>query len=340
MAMKSEPRIRAALPDGLTPDKLREMYSKMVLTRLCDDRAFALNRQGKIPFAATCQGHEAVQVGAAYALRRGTDWLVPYYRDTCLALASGVTAKEQLMCLFARKADIFSSGRQFPNHYSVPDRNIASISSIIAAHVTHGVGMALAFQMRKEPAVVLITFGEGSTSEGEWHEALNFASVHKVPCVFLCENNEYAISVPQKMQMAIQNVADRAAGYGMPGVICDGTDPVVTYSCVHEAIERARRGDGPTLVEAKCYRAMSHTSDDNQLTYRTPEEIEAVKARDPIPKFESWLKDRGLADDAFFEQTRAAAQKEVDEATDWAEAQPPPTEADLYTHVYASGPLS
>ena len=338
--MKSEPRIRAALPDGLTPDKLREMYSKMVLTRLCDDRAFALNRQGKIPFAATCQGHEAVQVGAAFALRQGTDWLVPYYRDTCLALSFGVTAKEQLMCLFARREDIFSCGRQFPNHYSVPDRHIASISSIIAAHVTHGVGMALAFKMRKEPAVVLITFGEGATSEGEWHEAMNFASVHHVPCVFLCENNEYAISVPQRLQMAIQNVADRAAGYGIPGVICDGTDPVVTYSVVREAIERARRGDGPTLVEAKCYRAMSHTSDDNQLAYRTSEEIEAVKARDPIPKFEAWLKDRGIADDAFFAQARKDAAQEVDEATDWAEAQAPPSEADLYTYVYASGPLS
>jgi 2-oxoisovalerate dehydrogenase E1 component alpha subunit len=169
---------------------------------------------------------------------------------------------------------------------------------------------------------------------------MNFASVHHVPCVFLCENNEYAISVPQRLQMAIQNVADRAAGYGIPGVICDGTDPVVTYSVVREAIERARRGDGPTLVEAKCYRAMSHTSDDNQLTYRTSEEIEAVKARDPIPKFEAWLKDRGIADDAFFAQARKDAAQEVDEATDWAEAQAPPSEADLYTYVYASGPLS
>ena len=338
--MKSEPRIRAALPDGLTAEKLREMYSKIVLTRLCDDRAFALNRQGKIPFAATCQGHEAVQAGAAFALRAGTDWLVPYYRDTCMALSFGVTAKEQLMCLFARKNDIFSSGRQFPNHYSVPDRHILSISSIIAAHVTHGVGMALAFKMRNEPAVVLISFGEGATSEGEWHEAMNFAAIHRVPCVFLCENNEYAISVPQRLQMAIQNVADRAAAYGMPGVICDGTDPVVTYSAVREAVERARRGDGPSLIEAKCYRAMSHTSDDNQLTYRTPEEIEAVKTRDPIPKFEAWLQDRGFADEAFFAQTRKDAAKEVDEATDYAEAQAPPTEADLHTHVYKSGPLS
>jgi 2-oxoisovalerate dehydrogenase E1 component alpha subunit len=338
--VKSESKVRASLPEGLTSETLREMYYRMVLTRLCDDRAFALNRQGKIPFAATCQGHEAAQVGAAYALKRGTDWVVPYYRDTALALAFGVTPREQLMCLFARKDDIFSSGRQFPNHYSVPDRNIASISSIIAAHVTHGVGMALAAKMRKQPVVTLISFGEGSTSEGEWHEAMNFAGIHKVPAVFFCENNEFAISVPQKLQMAVANVADRAAGYGFPGVICDGTDPVATYMAVREAVERARKGDGPTLVEAKCYRAMSHTSDDNQLTYRTPAEIEALKTRDPIPRFERWLKDRGLIDDDGIAHFKSKAQAEVDEATDWAETQPPPTEADLYTHVYASGPLA
>ena len=337
--MKSEPRIRATLPEGLTPERLRDMYYAMVLTRAGDDRAFALNRQGKIPFAATCQGHEAVQVGAAFALRRGTDWLVPYYRDTALALAFGVTARHQLMCLFARKDDRFSSGRQFPNHYSVPELNIASISSIIAAHVTHGVGIALAHKMRKSDAVTLISFGEGATSEGEWHEAMNFAGIHKLPAVFLCENNEYAISVPQRLQMAIANVADRAAGYGFAGVICDGTDPVATYVTVREAVERARRGEGPTLVEAKCYRAMSHTSDDNQLTYRTPEEIEAVKARDPIPKFEAWLKERDLIDDDAIAALRHKAQAEIDEATDWAEAQAPPSPSDLYTHVYGAGPL-
>ena len=338
--MKSEPKVRASLPDGLSPERLLEMYYYMVLTRTCDDRGFALNRQGKIPFAATCQGHEAAQAGAAFALRRGVDWLVPYYRDTCMALAFGVTPREQLMCLFARKGDIFSSGRQFPNHYSVPDRQIASISSIIAAHVTHAVGIALAVQMRKQPAVVLTSFGEGSTSEGEWHEALNFAGIHKVPVVFFCENNEYAISVHQSWQMAVKNVADRAAGYGFPGVICDGTDPVQTYETVREAVERARSGGGPTLVEAKCYRAMSHTTDDNQLTYRTQEEIEAVKTRDPIPRFENWLKDRGLIDDHAIADLKAKALREVNDATDWAEEQAPPAQADLYTHVYDAGPLS
>ncbi|MDQ2816741.1 MAG: thiamine pyrophosphate-dependent dehydrogenase E1 component subunit alpha [Candidatus Eremiobacteraeota bacterium] len=338
--MKSVPKLRASLPHGLSKDTLRAMYYAMVLTRLCDDRAFALNRQGKIPFAATCQGHEAVQVAAAYALERGTDWLVPYYRDTAMAIAFGVSAKEQLMCLFARKGDVFSSGRQFPNHYSVPDRNIASISSIIAAHLTHAVGMALAFKMRHEPKVVLVSFGEGSTSEGEWHEALNFAGIHKVPCVFLCENNEFAISVPQRLQMAVRNVADRAAAYGIPGVLCDGTDVIATYGTVREAVDRARRGDGPTLVEAKCYRAMSHTSDDNQLTYRTADEIEALKVRDPIPKFEAWLKEKGVLEDDAVASLLARAKAEVDEATDWAEEQPPPGEEDLYTHVYASGPLA
>jgi 2-oxoisovalerate dehydrogenase E1 component alpha subunit len=338
--MKSEPKVRVSLPEGLTAETLREMYYFMVLTRLSDDRAFALNRQGKIPFAATCQGHEAAQVAAAFALRGGVDWVVPYYRDTALAFAYGVTPREQLMGLFARKDDIFSSGRQFPNHYSVPDRKIASISSIIAAHVTHGVGIALANMIRKEPAVTLITFGEGATSEGEWHEAINFAGIHKVPAVFMCENNEFAISVPQKLQMAVANVADRASAYGLPGVICDGTDAIATYSVVREAVERARSGEGPTLIEAKVYRAMSHTTDDNQLTYRTQQEIDSVKLRDPIPRFEGWLKDRGLIDDAAVAAIRTKAQAEVNEATDWAEAQPPPGEADLYTHVYASGPLS
>jgi len=338
--MKSEAKIRAALPEGLLPETVRDMYERMVLTRLCDDRAFALNRQGKIPFAATCQGHEAAQMGAAFAIKRGSDWVFPYYRDTALAIGVGVTPRQQLMCLFARKADVFSSGRQFPNHYSVPELHIASISSIIAAHVTHGVGAALTFSMRKQPLIALISFGEGATSEGEWHEAMNFAGIHKLPCVFFCENNEYAISVPQRLQMAVKNVADRAAAYGFAGVICDGLDPIATYSAVRDAVEKARRGDGPTLVEAKVYRAMSHTSDDNQLTYRTSEEIESVKLRDPIPRFEAWLKDRGFIDDATIKDVKAKAQTAVDEATDWAEAQPPPSEDDLFTHVYATGPLS
>jgi 2-oxoisovalerate dehydrogenase E1 component alpha subunit len=169
---------------------------------------------------------------------------------------------------------------------------------------------------------------------------MNFAGIQKVPCVFFCENNGYAISVPQKLQMAVDNVADRAAGYGFAGVICDGTNPIETYTCVREAVEKARRGEGPTLVEAKVYRAMSHTTDDNQLTYRTQDEIDAVKGRDPIPKFEAWLVDRGFIDAATVKDLRAKAEVEVDDATDWAEAQPPPTEEDLYTHVYASGPLA
>lgn len=338
--MKSEPKIRAALPEGLTAERLREMYYAMVLTRTCDARAMALNRQGKIPFAATCEGHEAAQTGIAFALQRGVDWVVPYYRDTGLALSFGVPARMQLMCLFARKGDRFSSGRQFPNHYCVPEMNILGISSIIAAHVTHAVGFALTQKMRKEKAITLCTFGEGATSEGEWHEALNFAGIHKLPIVFVCENNAFAISVPQKLQMAVDNVADRAAGYGFAGVICDGTDPVATYETVRAAVDKARGGGGPTLVEAKCYRAYSHTSDDNQLTYRTQAEIDEVKKRDPLPRFEEWLKARDLIDDETVNAMRAKAQAEVDEATDWAEHQAPPTEADLYTHVYAEGPLS
>ena len=337
--MKSEPRIRAALPEGLTPAILREMYAKMVLTRQCDDRAFALNRQGKIPFAATCQGHEAVQAGAAFAVRRGTDWIVPYYRDTCLALSAGVTAKEQLMCLFARKGDIFSSGRQFPNHYSVPDRNIASISSIIAAHVTHGVGMALAFKMRKEPAVVLITFGEGSTSEGEWHEALNFAAVQRVPVVFVCENNRWAISTPQVKQMVNQDVAARARGYGLPSVVVDGFDPVAVYEGVAAARETAARGGGATLIEAKCYRFLSHTTDDDDKTYRTREEVEAQRKLDPVPRFERRLLELGVLSQAQLDALRSEITATVNATTDDVEREALPERADLYGNVW-EGPDS
>ena len=204
--MKSEPKIRASLPEGLTPERLLEMYYYMVLTRTCDDRGFALNRQGKIPFAATCQGHEAVQAGAAFALRRGVDWLVPYYRDTCMALSFGVTPREQLMCLFARKGDIFSSGRQFPNHYSVPDRQIASISSIIAAHVTHAVGIALAIKMRKQTAIVLTSFGEGSTSVGPPPERARSTASRTVS--YVCTG-----SVPSQMTPGKPYPAARSATF-------------------------------------------------------------------------------------------------------------------------------
>lgn len=321
---------------GLTDEALVGMFRNMLLQRQIDNRGFQLNRQGKIPFALGSEGHEAVQAGAAAAFVRGKDFLVPYYRDLGLVLGAGFTPAEIMMSMFARLPDI-SGGRQFPNHYSAKERGIVSISSIIAAHCPHAVGIAYALTYRGETGrAVLVTTGEGATSQGEWHESVNFAAVHQLPIVFLVENNQFAISTPQSAQMAIVDVADKAAGYGLPGMICDGTDPVATYRTMKVAMDRARTGGGPTLVEAKCYRFLAHSTDDDDRTYRDRTVIQEQRKDDPVPKFEHALLDAGIIDEAGVKALRADVLRETNEATDEVEAMPYPAPSDLYTNVYAS----
>jgi len=311
------------------------MLRNMLLQRQIDNRGFQLNHQGKIPFALGSEGHEALQAGAAAAFARGTDLLVPYYRDLGLVLGAGITPLEVLNSMFARAADQ-SAGRQFPTHFAAPDRGLVSISSIVAAHCTHAVGVAFALVYQGERGrAVLCSMGEGTTSEGEWHEALNFAAIHKLPVVFLIENNGFAISTPQSEQMAVRDVAERAAGYGLPGMICDGTDPIASYRTLKVAMDRARTGGGPTLVEGKCYRFLSHSTDDDDRSYRDRETIAAQRADDPVPKFERVLLDAGIIDEAVLAALKADVLKETNEATDAAEALPFPSAADLTVNVYA-----
>jgi 2-oxoisovalerate dehydrogenase E1 component alpha subunit len=306
----------------------------MLLQRQVDNRGFQLNRQGKIPFALGSEGHEAAQAGAALALRRGRDVLVPYYRDLGLALGFGLTPSAIFNSMFARAADI-SGGRQFPNHYSHKAIGLLSVSSIIAAHCPHAVGVAYAFKYRGEAdRAVLCSTGEGATSEGEWHESLNFAAVHKLPIVFFVENNEYAISTPLSTQMAVGNVADRAAGYGMPGVVCDGFDPIATYTAVKEALDRARTGGGPTIVEAKVYRFLSHSTDDDDRTYRSDDEVREHRKRDPVPRFERLLLEAGIIGEEDLARLKADVLRETNEATDASEALPLPDARELHTNVY------
>jgi 2-oxoisovalerate dehydrogenase E1 component alpha subunit len=237
--------------------------------------------------------------------------------------------------MFAREADL-SGGRQFPNHYTARDRGVLSISSIIAAHCPHAAGVAYALNYQGESGrAVLCSTGEGATSEGEWHEAINFSAVHKLPIVFLVQNNGWAISTPQSKQMAIVDVADKASGYGLPGMICDGTDPIATYRTMKIAMERARNGGGPTLVEAKCYRFLSHSTDDDDRTYRDRETLAAQRADDPLPKFERVLLEAGILDDAGVTALKADVLQQTNDATDAAEALPYPSVDDMYTHVYA-----
>ena len=319
---------------GLTDEQLIAMLRVMILHRTLENRGFALNRQGKIPFASASEGHEAVQAGAAMAFERGKDILVPYYRDLGLDLGIGLEPYEVMLSLFARAAD-HNSGRQFPHHYASRKLGIYTISSVIAAQTTHAVGAAYALKLNKEHGrAVLTTFGDGATSEGEWHEAVNFAAIHRLPIVFLCENNEWAISTPLSLQMGQPDVYKRAAGYGLPGVVVDGFDPIACYAVTKEALDRARHGGGPTLIEAKCYRFLSHTTDDDDRTYRSREEVEARRKDDPVPKFERLLLEEGVLDSRGLEALRASILAEANDATDRAEAMAYARAEDLSAQLY------
>lgn len=319
---------------GLSDGQLRAMFRNMLLQRQLDNRGFQLNRQGKVPFALGSEGHEALQAGAAMAFERGKDLLAPYYRDLGLALGIGLTPYEILLSIFARAAD-HNGGRQFPNHYSSKAAGLMSFSSILAAHLPHAVGAAFAIKYRGETErAVLATCGDGTTSEGEWHESMNFAAIHKLPLVMLVENNEWAISTPLSKQMAQPEIWKRAVGYGMPGRRFNGFDPIDTYAAVKEALDRARSGNGPSLVEGTCYRYLAHSTDDNDMTYRTREEVLEHRKLDPVPRFEAVLVENGIMTEADVEALRKDVLRETNEATDAAEAMPYPERSDLYTHVY------
>lgn len=322
---------------GLTADQMREMYYYMLLTRRLDERLWLLQRGGKIPFVISPQGQEAAQVGAAYAFRKRQDWFTPYYRDLGVNLVVGVTPREVMLSAFARGADPASGGKQMPSHWGNRPLNIVSGSSPVTTQLLHAVGIAQAARMRGDDVVVYTACGEGSSNQGDFHEALNWAGLHKLPVIFMVQNNEYAISVPLDQQVAGGSVAARGQGYGMPGIEVDGTDVLAVYEVVKAAHERARRGEGPTLIEAKCIRITSHSSDDDQRRYRDPEEIAAVQARDPILKARQYLMDHGLLDEAGHQELERKVTAVVDDATDWAEAQPYAAPEEALRHVYEEG---
>jgi 2-oxoisovalerate dehydrogenase E1 component alpha subunit len=320
---------------GLDHDTLREFYRAIALARALDERMWQLNRAGRAPFVVSGQGHEAAQVGAAFALDPDKDVLLPYYRDLALSLVFGLTAEDVMMAALARAPDPTSGARQMPAHYGSAARRIITSSSPVATQVPHATGVAYAAKLRRTGQVALTCFGEGGASKGDFHEACNFAGIHKLPVIFFCENNYYAISVPQGSQMAIDHVADRAAGYGFPGVIVDGTDPLAVYAVVKAAADRARRGEGPTLVEAKVYRFHPHTSDDDDRAYRSPDEVKAWRARDGLARFETRLREVGALNDDQLAEIKRSVAAEVDAATDAAESAPFPDAATFDRYVYA-----
>ncbi|MBX5493553.1 MAG: thiamine pyrophosphate-dependent dehydrogenase E1 component subunit alpha [Chloroflexi bacterium] len=330
-------RTRAeAAPHDLTDAQLLDLYTLMALSRAIDERMWLLQRQGKIPFAVTGQGHEAAQVGSAFALRPGEDWVLPYYRDLGVVLTLGMTAREVLLDAFARADGPSSGGRQMPAHYACRRLNIVSVSSPVATQLPQATGVALASKLKGERAVTVCYFGDGATSKGDFHEALNFAAIHRLPVIFFCENNGWAISVPVSKQMPVAHVVERARAYNMPGELVDGTDVLAVYERTRAAVARARAGDGPTLIEARVYRLTAHTSDDDDRRYRSEAERAEARQHDPLPRFERVLRARGVLNDALLAALQARIAREVAEAVALAEAAPLPAPADALRHVYAA----
>jgi 2-oxoisovalerate dehydrogenase E1 component subunit alpha len=318
-----------------THEEYLQLHRWMCMAQALDDRMHILVKQGRAPFVGSSRGHEGIQVASTAALGP-EDWLVPHYRGLANSIVRGLTMKEWMLAVFAKAGDPLSAGRNIPGGcYSYHALKIAPVSQVVASWIPKASGIAYAARLRGESAVTLCTFGDGATSQGDFHEGVIFAAVHRLPVVFVCENNSYAISVPIRLQMANPNIADRAAGYGIPGVTVDGTDVPACYAVCKEAVDRARRGEGPTLIDAKIWRINSHTSEDNHLKYRTKEEIEEAAAHDPISRFTAWLIERGwvAAEDAA--KVQAECDREASEAADWAEQQSDPIAEDALTNVFA-----
>ncbi|TME19102.1 MAG: thiamine pyrophosphate-dependent dehydrogenase E1 component subunit alpha [Chloroflexi bacterium] len=316
MATAKETR-HAAL--GLEPDRLLTMYRQMVLARAVDRRMWVLNRQGKAPFVISGQGHEAIQVAAASCMRPGIDWLCPYYRDLPFCLALGMTALEFMLAVFAKADDPNSGARQMPSHFGSDRLRIITSSSVVGTQVVHAVGVAYASKMRGLDEVSVTCIGDGGTSQGDWHESMNWAGIHKLPFICIVQDNDYAISVPHRLQMGVDTVARRAEGYGVAGEAVDGGDLLAT------------------LISAKVARFTSHSSDDDQRRYRPQAELEALLRRDPIERFRNYLLDEGVLLEADDERIQQECTAEVDEAVTAAEAAESPRPEDLLKHVYADG---
>lgn len=318
-----------------TDEELRAAYRWMLLARRLDERTWQLIRQGKGHFAVPCWGHEALGAGYALALQRGEDYVAPHYRDLAAMLAIGFTPRDVLASYFARDADPCSRGRQPHVHWGSRRLHVLSQQGPQPNQVTHGVGAAYAIKLQRENAVVFIAYGDGGAQKGEVHEAMNFASIHRLPCIFCCENNGYTQSVPIALESSVANIAARAAAYNMPGVSVDGMDLLAVYHAVAEAVARARRGDGPTLLDARVYRYGSNTSNDDDTRYRSRAEVEEWRTRDPVPRWRNELLARGVLTEADAAALDAEVAAEVEDAVAWAETAPDPAPEDALLYTYA-----
>jgi pyruvate dehydrogenase E1 component alpha subunit len=307
----------------LREEELKKMYKFMVLAREADLRALKLQRQGRMGTYAPSLGHEACQVGAAFPLEKD-DWAFPHFRDLGLYIAVGFPLK---------KFYLYWMGNEI-GMYTPPDLNIFTLAVSVASQIPQAVGAGMAASVRKRKIAVLCSFSDGATSEGDFHEALNFAGVFNTPNVFVCYNNQYAISMPRKSQSASKTLAQKALAYGFRGVLVDGNDVLAMYAASKEALEKARERNGPTLIEAFTYRMGDHTTSDDASRYRTEEEVKDWERKDPIQRFRIYLKNKGFWDESFEKEVQAETVTIVEKAVEEAEKTPLPAIEDLFIHTY------
>jgi pyruvate dehydrogenase E1 component alpha subunit len=308
------------------------MYRQMQMTRFYDERGMLLQRQGRIGFYVPSFGQEAIQIGTVAALKQN-DWIFPSYREPGVFISRGASLFDMLCNLWGNASDV-CKGRQMPNHYSFSDLRLFSVSSPISTQVIQAVGASLASKLRKEKDVAITYFGDGGTSENDFHTGLTFAGVMKTPTVFICTNNQFAISVPTSKQTAAERIADKAIGYGMPGIAVDGNDVLAVYSATQEAVDRARRGEGPTLIECVTFRMGPHSSSDDPTRYRDSKMFDAWAKRDPIHRFRQYLEAKKLWDQKKQEELEKELKAILAEAVEKAEKEPLPGIETLFEDVY------
>jgi acetoin:2,6-dichlorophenolindophenol oxidoreductase subunit alpha len=317
----------------LSLEQLLEMFHWLTLIRAFDERLSILVKQGKVRSGVySGVGQEAIIVGTCYGLRR-EDYICPLHRDLGSFLMKGVEARVMMAQMFAKDTGL-SKGRDSALHSGVSELGIFGNTSMLGANLPVAAGLGLTFKMEQVDNVVVAYFGEGASNTGDFHEALNFAGVHALPVIFICENNQYAYSVPLEKSMAIEDVADRAAGYGFDGVSINGNDVLAVYQSTQGALARARGGEGPTLIECKTYRWHGHSEHDKAF-YRTEEELAMWKSRDPIPTFTTYLRARHVLDDDKLKEIESRVAATIDDAVEFAMSSPDPKPDAAVTDIYA-----
>jgi pyruvate dehydrogenase E1 component alpha subunit len=313
--------------DGLDESALLDLYRAMILLRTYDERSLVYHRQGRIGTYAIFWGHEAVQAGSALALA-DEDWIFPSYRESAIGLLRGMPPETVLAWWRGHPAGWWDP-REF---------RLASITVPIATHVPHAAGYAWGAKLKSESACAIAYFGDGATSEGAFHEGANFAAVMRAPVVLLCNNNQWAISTPLSAQTRAESLADKAAGYGMPGVRVDGGDVLAVYEATAEALARARAGDGPTFIEALTYRCAPHATADDPSAYWDAERVEEERRNECVGRYESYLRRLGVLTDELAEEIRADALARMKAGIAAVEALPPPDPEVVFSHAYVAPP--